>query len=142
MHPPSGLHPRLSKVKEVCRTSSLPSQLLLWNFRGLASEERGRDNTSPHMLFHQNCFLFLLKSGRKPASFSGTVYIPASLKVWPLCDHIMVCVYCCYIHASLEGKHELQIIWNLCTGVVCPALLCPHCRHMQYTLLENKSDDG
>lgn len=76
-------------IKEVCRTSSLPSQLLLWNFRGLASEERGGD-TSPHMLFHQNCSLFLLMSGRKPASFSGTVYRSASLRVWPLCDHIIV----------------------------------------------------
>lgn len=97
-------------LKEVCRTSSLPSQLLLWNFQdstqfpGLASEERGGDNTSPHTLFHQNCFLFLLMSGRKAASFSGTVYVSASL-TFGLC--MIKIAHCCCINAPLEGKHEL-----------------------------------
>lgn len=97
-------------LKEVCRTSSLPSHLLLWNFQdstefpGLASEERGGDNASPHTLSHQNCFLFLLMSGRKAASFSGTLYISASL-TFGLC--VIRTVPCCCINAPLEGKHDL-----------------------------------
>lgn len=68
------------------------------------------------------------------------VYISASLNVWPLCDHIIVRL-CIAAISMLLWKENLScrsagtFAQEWCVQVFC-------CRDVEYTLPENKSNDG